>query len=217
MKSRWLLSRKGYILLTLWQPEIYQMRSMSYRAWGANQMWYRDRWQREAGCGPTTCANLIWYLARTHEAYRDLWPDEGNHWSNILRLMEELWRYITPTHMGVHRTSLFADGAARFGLDRSIPLRTDILDVPPNLHRKPNPDRVKAYLSDAFSQNLPVAFLNLDRGSLHNLESWHWVTLISVDERTMKCHMIDQGRRILINLGQWLDTTGSGGGFVVLY
>ena len=209
--------RKRIKVISILQPEnlhIYEARGIS---WGANQIWYKDAWQRKSGCGPTTCANLICYLAKTQKNLHGLWGQEINDKTNMLGLMEELWRYITPTKgLGVNKTSIFAEGAAQFAKDKGRLLTPNILDIPPAVEKRPGQDKVRAFLSNAFSNNLPVAFLNLDNGKVKNLEYWHWVTLISLNENQLTTYMVDQGHKSEIDLELWLSTTKGGGGFVVL-
>ena len=39
---------------------------------GADQAWYPDAWQQKAGCGPTSAAMLVTYLAQAREEYRQI-------------------------------------------------------------------------------------------------------------------------------------------------
>ena len=41
---------------------------------GGDQEWYRDLWQRRAGCGPTTAAALLSYLSQTRPGLRPMAP-----------------------------------------------------------------------------------------------------------------------------------------------
>lgn len=200
-------------MVTLQKLEIFRIHQLS---WGASQSWYPNRWQREAGCGPTTCANLIWYLARTQQNLSPLWPVEYNSKENLIDLMKDIWNYVTPTYMGVNRLSILGDGARQFGASRGIELIPDYLEVPATPKKRPKKEEVIAFLQHAFSNNLPVAFLNLSNGKLHNLESWHWITLVSLDPDWLVTGVLDQGKKFEIDLGLWLRTTRMGGGFVTL-
>ncbi len=196
--------------------EIFHINDSDNFAWGSNQEWYLDSWQRTAGCGPATCANLVWYLSKTLDEFKPLFLCENNDRTSMLALMEELWTYITPTRMGVNNTSIFAEGVAEFGLDKGIKFKIDVLKIPVFPTERPDWNTVKKYLSYAFSNDLPVAFLNLSNGKLKNLESWHWVTLTGIDEETSAATMLDQGKRSEVDLKLWLDTSAMGGGFVCL-
>lgn len=204
-------------MISILQPENLHIYDPKGASWGANQVWYKDAWQRKAGCGPTTCANLVWYMANSQEKLYNLWPRSIENKADMLGLMEELWHYITPTKgLGVNSTSKFANGAVHFAEDKGIQLATSILDIPPSTIKRPSYEKVREFLSSAFSENLPVAFLNLDNGKVKNLEHWHWVTLISLNENGPAAYMVDQGHKLEIDLKLWLDTTKGGGGFVAL-
>ncbi|MFT4004720.1 MAG: hypothetical protein QM683_03350 [Lacrimispora sp.] len=113
------------------------------------------------------------------------------------------------------KSSMFTDGAVSFGMDRGIALKTRVLEIPSSEKTRPDMKTVLEFLTGAFSDDLPVAFLNLSNGALSNLDNWHWVTLVSVDE-ALQAEMYDQGLRQNINLQLWLSTTAGGGAFVVL-
>jgi len=198
------------------QPQVLYIKSDSQDSWGGNQNWYRDNWQRNAGCGPTACSNLIWYLSRTRKALYNLFPFPDNTKENKLRLMEETWKYVTPGFMGVNRVDHFAEGAECFCRDKGFRIKPLVLEIPGPISKRPSKETVGDFLINAFQRDLPAAFLNLSNGDLSNLEGWHWVTLYSVEEHNLTAYMMDQGSRTLIDLDLWLKTTMLGGGFVVL-
>lgn len=199
------------------QPEKLLIPDFWGEAWGANQASYPTHWQREAGCGPATCANLIWYLAQTRPEIKIPELPQPNSKKAMLNLMQELWQYITPRKgLGVNSLSIFSEGAERFGEDNDILISTSCLEIPQEKAKRPSPDQVALFLENAFSENHLVAFLNLCNGQLPNLESWHWVTLFSLTQPEMLVGMMDQGKRKQIDLGTWLEKTSLGGGFVVL-
>lgn len=179
-------------------------------AWGAMQAWYPSWFKRMSGCGPTAASNLVWYLAASRPQCAALVEGE-----DMLRLMERMWRYVTPGMRGVDRAEILADGLTRFGQDQGVPLAPRSLEIPERKALRPAPEDVLGFLTEAFRADAPVAFLNLHNGGLPGLDSWHWVTLVSVDD-SLLCEMFDQGRRQVIDLGQWLRTTAKGGALVTL-
>lgn len=199
----------------IWRPEVMRLTNGIREYWGSDQSWYADAWQRQAGCGPATGANLIWYLAKTNENLQVLWPDRDGNKMAMLQLMQQMWDYITPNHMGVNKTSIFAQGAINYAADNGISLYASVLDIKPFQHEM-NRGPVREFLHNAFSQNVMVAFLNLDAGRLRNLESWHWVTLYAVVTDALRVAVLDQGRKKVIDLDVWLQTTRGGGGLVAL-
>ena len=62
---------------------------------GGDQEWYRDLWQRRAGCGPTTAAALLSYLSQTRPGLRPMVPAAARTQAGFLRYMEP-----TPTKSG---------------------------------------------------------------------------------------------------------------------
>lgn len=197
------------------RPEALRLQSGPETAWGANQAWYRSFWKRQAGCGPCSCSNLVWYLAKTREEMRPLFPEAGECRADMLRLMDRMWNYVTPGMKGVNSTAILAEGGVRFGLERNVRLAARVLDIPAEGER-PAREEVFTFIESALGDDLPVAFLNLNNGALRNLDNWHWVTLASLDKANGRAGMLDQGRRDTIDLALWFQTTTLGGGFVAL-
>lgn len=181
--------------------------------YGGNQLWYPTGWQRQAGCGPTCASHLLWYLSRTRPDCEALYPYEGGDRPGFQRLMEDVWHYVTPGRMGVNRTDILTDGVVRYGAQRGVALRCRVLDISPVPAKRPPLETLLAFLAQAFTDDLPVAFLNLSNGALRNLDNWHWVTLTGLDADSGAATMYDQGARSVIDLDLWLRTTALGGGF----
>ena len=70
---------------------------------GGDQEWYRDLWQRRAGCGPTTAAALLSYLSQTRPGLRPMAPAAARTQAGFLRYMEALWPYVTPGARGLDK------------------------------------------------------------------------------------------------------------------
>ena len=181
---------------------------------GADQAWYKDLWQIRAGCGPTACSHLIWYLAKTRNANKTLCTYEGNSKESILSLMEDVWSYVTPRRMGVNSTTILSNGALSYAKDRNNELCARVLEVPLIKSSRPCFGEVSDFISTALDKDLPVAFLNLSNGSLKNLDRWHWVTIVGTEKGGVR--MYDQCESKLIDIRQWLDTTTFGGGLVYI-
>ena len=54
---------------------------------GGDQEWYRDLWQRRAGCGPTTAAALLSYLSQTRPGLRPMVPAAARTQAGFLRYL----------------------------------------------------------------------------------------------------------------------------------
>ena len=191
--------------------EIYDKSTLYY---GGNQDWFFDRWQQKAGCGPTSCANLICYLAKTRMDCEALCPYDIKEKAGFLQLMEAVWHYVTPGDKGVNTTDIFVDGVLGYGADKGVPLISKAITVAPINSGARTSSDIFQFVFQALDCKLPVAFLNLSNGTLHNLDSWHWVTIVALRG---DCALIyDQSKAKWINLRQWLSTSIKGGGFVTV-
>ena len=96
--------------------------------------------------------------------------------------------------------------------------RGRVLDVPADERERPSIQRTADFFRQAFLADSPIAFLNLDRGALPGLESWHWVSLIAMDHEGDKltATAADNGQLLGLDIGLWLETTKRSGGFVYL-
>ena len=81
---------------------------------GGDQEWYRDLWQRRAGCGPTTAAALLSYLSQTRPGLRPMVPAAARTQAGFLRYIEALWPYVTPGARGLDKP----ESLIRFVTDR---------------------------------------------------------------------------------------------------
>ena len=191
----------------------YILREEGKKYFGGSQDWYKEEWQRQAGCGPTNCASLLWYLAQSDESCRALCPYATGQKEDFLQLMEAVWPYVTPGRMGVNTTAILTKGAKRYGEAMGVPLLTQALNIAPRGGWRKY-EEVSAFITKALQRRLPVAFLNLSCGKLKNLHSWHWVTIVALRGDTALIY--DYGTARWIDLREWLETTALGGGFVTL-
>ncbi len=186
--------------------------------YGSNQEWYRKRWQRMAGCGPSAATNIIYYFNRTRERFADCFNSLKLTRGSCLNLMNELWNYVTPSLMGVNSTLMLCEGMERYLEAKNIEMRFNRLDIPKTLEKRPDFVRVTEFIAQALNNDVPVAFLNFDHGSVLELDSWHWVTIIALEADPGRRHtyvdILDGGMINRIDLSLWYQTTKTGGGFV---
>jgi hypothetical protein len=187
--------------------------------YGGLQQWYSTRWKRLSGCGPTVVTGIVNYLSRARD--EDDPGDAPVPKKTFQKLMEDVWKFVTPTVRGIPSTDILRRGALQYIKARDLRIRLDFLDVDEAIDSRPALDRLLAFLRDALENDAPVAFLNLHSGSEEALDSWHWVTVISLeyepDESAASIEFVDEGRIIKINLKSWYLTTALGGGFVGFY
>lgn len=184
--------------------------------YGFDQIWYRTRWQRTAGCGPTTVANLLHYIARSDPGAKNDGSQDTR--SAGLALMEEVWNYVTPSIQGVNTTKMLYEDTLDYAKAKGIELSYDVIDIPKRKKQRPPFPRVLDFIGHAMEQDSPVAFLNLHHGKEKLLYSWHWVTILSLeyseDAKTAIATIMDEGMLKKIDLALWYATTKIGGGFV---
>ncbi len=161
---------------------------------GGNQLWYTGVIKRLAGCGPTSAANIFHYLEDRFPAGA-IPPAETK--SDFRRLMDELWKHVTPTHHGVYCTGIFYNGCDNYAREKGAEVECRWLDVPPPneptpqarpiLPKDPGPlpslDEVLAFVRDALDEDLPVAFLSLESGTEASIDRWHWITIIALYQK----------------------------------
>ena len=180
---------------------------------GADQDWFSSVWRRKAGCGPTTASNILRYMKD-----RAFLTRAGGNKQEMQGLMEWVWEYVTPGVFGLNSTELFREGMDKLLGELKSPLRCRVLDVPADERERPSIQRTADFFRQAFLADSPIAFLNLDRGALPGLESWHWVSLIAMDHEGDKltATAADNGQLLGLDIGLWLETTKRSGGFVYL-
>ena len=168
-------------------------------------------WQRRAGCGPTTASTLMLYHQQK-QSPRVIEREEA------VVLMQQLWSLVTPGIMGVHLVSQFTKGVGIFLPKLPFALTEQTLKIPKSKEKRPSLAQVVDFLVASFEADSPVAFLNLSKGSLANLDEWHWVTLVAVEQEgegePVYATLYDAALTWKIDLGLWLESTTRGGGFV---
>ncbi|MFZ5973909.1 MAG: hypothetical protein ACOYU3_00680 [Bacillota bacterium] len=182
---------------------------------GCDQEWFGSLWQRKAGCGPSVATNVLLYL---HGTGTVTLPEDVHCKTECIRLMETLWRHVTPTAMGVHTLDLFCNGVKDFALSQGTLLQCRTLGIPQKGTLRPALSAVVGFIQKAFESGCPVAFLNLSNGKVRNLDKWHWVTVVGLetgeDDGGVQARIYDAGKAFTIDLKLWHETTTLGGGFV---
>lgn len=184
--------------------------------YGGNQEWYPQKWQRLSGCGPTVASNIIFYLRHPQTTLE--FKKSPIHKKDWVMLMEEMWKVVTPSFRGVHKTKMFYEPLFEYTKEKGLSVGYYVCDVPKNKSQRPELSQILRFLSEALSIDAPIAFLNLCNGEEKNLDRWHWVTIISLEhsESGNKAYVniLDGGLIKKIDLALWYETTGLGGGFI---
>ena len=187
---------------------------------GADQDWYRDVWQRRAGCGPTAAAMILDYLSCVWPELSGLTVTDARTTEDFLAQMEAVWPYVTPGTMGLDKPESFVLGCRSFALSRGAVLDGRILPIPRRgKGPRPDLDQVRTFLVWALDKDSPVAFLNYSNGDLKNLDSWHWVPLIACwgEGDSLTVTALDGGEEKELDLALWLETSFLGGALVRVF
>ena len=186
-------------------------------SYGGDQAWYRGEWHRRAGCGPTTAANILAYLALTRPALRALYGFASLGKADFTLHMEDIYRFVSPGNRGLNRHEMFTDGVAKFASSRGVSLAPQVFNVVSNMVRSRAPaDEMAQFVKKGLEADCPIGFLNLTKGRVKNLHSWHWITLTAADigERSLVAEASDEGHGMTFDLRLWYLSTRLRGGLV---
>lgn len=185
-------------------------------SYGCNQEWYGTKWQRLSGCGPTVATNLFLYLN-----YKTGLSTEYKSKKDCVMLMEKMWKFVTPTIRGVNKTKIFYKGLYSYTKLKNMDACYEFIDIPKKKSERPEFVEVLKFIENSLKHDFPVAFLNLCNGEEEGLDSWHWVTVVSLDHSEESggyaVEILDEGTIKRVNLALWFDTTKLGGGFVSFF
>lgn len=182
--------------------------------YGFQQDWYPTLWQRTSGCGPTAVSEILFYLERN----RLRAGNSGLLKSEALALMQGVWTSVTPTIHGIPNTEILRRGIAAYSAANGIPYETESVEIPAKPFLRPELRTLLEFIGSALDQDLPVAFLNLNNGTVKTLDSWHWVVIVSLEyNEDLSSAVItfpDEGLKKRIDFAEWFRTTSRGGGLV---
>ena len=173
--------------------------------YGFSQKWYKDSWQKEAGCGPTVASSIINY-------YNQIDNVKDVEIVDALKIMEELWFYLLPTEQGLNPIKLFYDGIKNYYNSREVTI--DYINV--DVKDKPSLNKIIEFIEKELLEDRPIAFLNLCNGEENNLDKWHWVLVVEIFKENEEyfLNIIDDKELMKINLSLWYRTITNDGGFI---
>ena len=184
--------------------------------YGGWQEWYGAWWKRMSGCGPTTVSSIISYINRSRTGAEN----EPAPFSkcDFQDLMEDVWEFVTPGMQGIPSTAALKKGVSAYIASKRLDLLPEELDIPKKKIYRPEFKNLLAFLAESLDNDLPVAFLSLDKGEEELLDTWHWVTVLALqyeeDGSKAFADVADEGKLLHVDLKKWFDTTKIGGGFV---
>ena len=185
--------------------DLFKVEDNENTYYGFSQEWYKDEWQRRAGCGATVASRIINYYNQ-----KDNFKEVGI--SDALKIMEELWNYLLPTEQGLNSIKLFYDGIKSYYDGKEVTI--DYINV--DIKNKVSLEEIIKFIYKELSEDRPLAFLNLCNGEENNLDKWHWVVIVEMFEENGEhfLNIIDDKEIIKINLSLWYRTIKNDGGFI---
>lgn len=207
------------MIVSVLHPEVLTIteEESQHTTFGGDQEWYRDEWHRQAGCGPTSAANVTAYLALTRPELRGLYAGEDMRKGPFSAHMEDVYQFVTPGSMGLNRVEMYTRGVEEFARSRGISLKAHAFEVCGNMCKGRQTAREMAeFVREGLASDCPVAFLNLTKGRVRNLQSWHWITITSADigEASLTACASDEGSERCFDLRLWYLSTRMRGGLV---
>ncbi|GBG55625.1 hypothetical protein SPFL3102_03150 [Sporomusaceae bacterium FL31] len=199
-------------------PEWLRIEADNRTMFGYSQEWYRTSFQRTRGCGPTAAAMLLLYLNK-REA--EPLPYKNHSISAITQVLENVWDFVTPNWLlGLNSTNKFCQGVTKLVEHYGLGWKYRRLSIPVFNFRRPTLSQVVSFLEAGVDSDCPIAFLNLHKGKVTTMETWHWTVLVALtydagDNRYLAT-AYDGGRSITFDLGLWLESSKIGGGFVYI-
>ena len=187
---------------------------------GVCQEWLYSRWMRKSGCGPCTASAIFFYLSRKSPELLPLCsfaePDARvMTQAQAVEMVNAMWRHLTPGYMGVNTVEMFMEGAMGYARTAGVDLSPMQLHIPGCTSRLWPFSAYVDFIERGLLSDCPVAFLNLSNGSEHNLDGWHWVTIVSLHrepgDAKVLVEIVDDIQLKQINFKKWYDTTFLGG------
>ena len=197
-------------------PEWLQIKTGNIILYGYNQEWYKTSFQKTRGCGPTAAAMLLLYLNRREVGSL---PYQSYSISSITQILEDVWNFVTPGWLlGLNSTGKLCRGVDALTAHYGLSWQCRELSLSAFKFKRPPLSQVVPFLKEGLASDCPIAFLNLQKGRVVSLESWHWIVLVSLSYKKKENRYLatcyDGGRLLTFDLGFWLETTRLGGGFV---
>lgn len=199
-------------------PEWLQLEVDHKILYGYSQNWYKTSFQQTRGCGPTAAAMLLSYMNRREEKHL---PYLCHTISSVTEVLEDVWNFVTPGRLlGLNNTQKFCHGVNTLITHYGLNWQCNELSIAAFRYKRVPLSQAMAFLKAGISSDCPVAFLNLHKGKVADLESWHWIVMVSLSyDPEQNCYLAtcyDGGRSITFDMELWLETTRFGGGFVYL-
>ena len=165
--------------------------------YGGSQEWYRKRFGRLAGCGPTCAANLAAFYGvgtRPDMGLLDASPLYSK--DHYLSLMDRTYQYVKPGMMGFPWRDKFQEKFLRYAFDNGVSFSTDYVEGWSEIETPLN------FIRSELNAGRPLALLILVHTEITlDDETWHWMALTGYIPEAGKILVSTYGRRKYLDAG----------------
>ena len=135
--------------------------------------------------------------------------------SGYIGFMKKVYRFLYP-RIGGLMADQFLEGIGGLAEEYSLPIAAECLRVPIARSVRPSFADAASFISSSLEADIPVAFLILSGGGVAKLDTWHWVTVLAIDEETKCVQVLDNTEVFWADISAWLGSSIMGGSFVRL-
>jgi len=214
----------GKDVIEIRRPELfYVANEKGIKVYGSNQNWYpKGEFYPKGACGPAVASDILAYILRSRldlyarakvSGLDGLAETGANDKAGYIGFMKKVYRYFKPSVIGLHYP-WFVKGMARIAEERGLPVSVTRLRVPARRSGRPAFEKAAEYIRSSLAADIPVAFLTVSAGGIENLYTWHWMSVIGLDEDGKRIKTLSNTRMSWADLGSWLDRSRLGGAFV---
>jgi hypothetical protein len=188
---------------------------------GGDQYWLpKEGFIPGGACGATTASNILAYLLRTRPELYGLASAAGldapqGDKAGYIEFIKKVYKFLYPRLAGL-MINEFLEGIGLLAKEYGLPVFAECLRVPIGRSKRPSFAEAAGFIEESLKADIPAAFLILSNGCVANLDTWHWVTILSISKETGQIDITDNGKVLQADLGEWLGASIMGGAFVRL-
>jgi len=183
--------------MTIELKKYLKVKDGNMRYVGANQYWYKNKFHALSGCGPTSAAETMAYLASNYpDKCRPLFSydiDNINREDFVLH-MDSVRQLVKPGVSGLTSIDFYESRTKEFAEKRGVDLSAKqvLSDIPRN--------EAFSEIVKAIDNGFPVAMLIL-RNPFPEIDdfTWHWMNIIGYDSSNMNITISTYGKKHILD------------------
>jgi len=98
---------------------------------------------------------MLFYLNNTRSTFG--LGENASSKENCLSLMEEIWKYVTPTKEGMPSTKMFYEALLNYTKAKGLNVEYGFCDVPEDKSRRPELSEIIDFLESALIKDAPAS------------------------------------------------------------